>query len=267
MADYLEPLVQDILRVSKFSRLGKKAIRAALEQFFVTQPRSKQQQTQLLKQTKKYLHDTYSVYNIRAVNTRESLLRKKDYEGLLHSHSSTRERQLYYKEIYDTIFKKSGTPKTILDIGCGMNPFSIIHTPLQKITYYCFDLAEKDIRLLNTFFASTSTKKNIRSKATQTIHFDQTFLNNIKTIKTDLCFLFKMTDMFDYGTKNHKQTEKILTAINSKTIVVSFPTRTISNKAMNNPRRQWFERLLKRLHYTYDYFTIPNECFYIITKR
>ena len=57
-------------------------------------------------------------------------------------------------------------------------------------------------------------------------------------------------------------TKEILNKINSKIIVVSFPTATLSGRKINKKRLIWFERLIK----DYSIFEIKNEIFYIIDK-
>jgi hypothetical protein len=57
-----------------------------------------------------------------------------------------------------------------------------------------------------------------------------------------------------------------LKGVKAEFVVFSFPTRTISRKRMNVPRRKWFELMVKRLNYEYDYFEIDNECFYVVKK-
>ena len=52
------------------------------------------------------------------------LFRTKQKGPVLERHASTRERLPYYGELYNHIFEITGTPKVILDLGCGVNPFS-----------------------------------------------------------------------------------------------------------------------------------------------
>lgn len=44
---------------------------------------------------------------------------------ILDLHSSTRERRDFLPDLYGRIFRITGAPGRILDIGCGLNPFSV----------------------------------------------------------------------------------------------------------------------------------------------
>ena len=89
--------------------------------------------------------------------------------------------------------------------------------------------------------------------------------NTIKKLpKADICFLFKVLDPLER--KGHKFSEMLITKIKSNFLVVSFSIKTISNKKMNQPRRIWFELMLKRLNYHFKVFKTSNEIYYIIKK-
>ncbi|MCH7536068.1 MAG: hypothetical protein IH948_10090 [Bacteroidetes bacterium] len=96
----------------------------------------------------------------------------------------------------------------------------------------------------------------------------KTFLRDIRKIKefpkTDLCLIMKTLDIVE--TKGHSQATKIMKNLNSKNIIVSFSTRTLSGKPMNSPRRQWFENLLENLEYKFKIINSNNEVFYFIEK-
>src|SRR3989344_6671630 len=63
---------------------------------------------------------------------------------ILKLHSSTRERLPYYEQLYQQLFSKTN-PKTILDLGCGLNPFSLPLMNLKYPTYYAYDLSKTEI--------------------------------------------------------------------------------------------------------------------------
>ena len=50
--------------------------------------------------------------------------RKTIIKKLLETHFSTRERWPHYVLLYKQIFKITGKPEVILDLGCGLNPLS-----------------------------------------------------------------------------------------------------------------------------------------------
>ena len=182
-------------------------------------------------------------------------------EKILSTHSSTQERLPIYERLYSKIFAIAGKPKIILDLGCGINPFSFFHMKLKECIYYAYDINEEEINSINTFFQLLHKENpSFTGKA---------MVADILAVplpKADLCFLFKMTDVLDQG-KGHKKTEELLKKIPAKYVVVSFATKTMSGKAMTAPRRSWMEWLCKRLGYDFEILEFENELFYVVKKR
>ena len=176
-------------------------------------------------------------------------------------HSSTKERLLFYSELYKKIFKIAGKPKSILDLGCGINPLSFVFMNLEKVNYHAYDINKDEIKLIDSFFKILN-KKNKEIKAIAQVKD----ITKLKFPKTDIAFLFKITDILDKG-KGHKKTEEIIKKIPAKHIIISFPTLTMSGKKMTAPRRKWMEWMCKRLRYEYQILEYSNELFYVIEKR
>lgn len=183
---------------------------------------------------------------------------------ILKTHSSTKERLPFYKELYQKIFKITGKPKKIIDLGCGINPFSVPLMKLKKLEYLAFDLSEEEISLLNSFF-NILHKKNKHFKGKADI-LDILNFNRLSRLRNvEVCFLFKMTDVLDQG-RGHKVTEEVIKKIPAKYIVISFATKTMSGKKMTAPKRKWMEWLCRRLGYHYKTLEFENELFYIVEK-
>lgn len=201
-------------------------------------------------------------------NKREKIKRKKIIEQILSTHASTKERLPFYSQLYKKIFAFTGKPKTIIDFGCGINPFSVNFMKLKKLTYYAYDISEDEIESLNLFFKQEhSENKNFTGTAKvmdifQWIKVKESRENN----PADICFLFKMTDILDSAGKGHKTSETVITEVPAKFVVISFPTKTMSGKKMNFPRRKWIELMYRRLGYSFRILEFGNELFYVIRK-
>lgn len=228
-----------------------------------------------LKTLKAFLHDTYGVYQVKNIHKRDEIFevmkKTKDttkllklHEDILHCHSSSRERGKNYNEIYKKIFSHNKKPKVILDLGCGLNVFSMPFMNLKNFKYIGVEPVKEDVELINDYIKNFGKVYGFSGMGVYGNFFDKKYLKIISEIKSDFCFLFKMTDVLDYGKNDHKRTEEFLKKINSKCTVVSFPTKTVSNKKMNKPRRKWFELMIVRLGFELDYFEINNEIFYLL---
>lgn len=183
---------------------------------------------------------------------RDYFLSSQNFKELLSTHSSTAERINFYGEL-KKIIKDTGA-KSILDLGCGLNPIAIASS---EAVYCASDINEHELKIIADFFR----QKNIKG---------ETFVCDLKKIdkplpKADLCLLFKVLDVVDPAGKNRgKVTKKILSEVPCRKFLVSFSTKKLSGKKMNFPRRAWFERILKKLNLNFSTFESNNEFFYLI---
>jgi len=193
----------------------------------------------------------------------EKKQRKNIIDKILSTHSSTKERMPFYEKIYEKIFLMTGKPESIIDLGCGINPFSISYMGLNKLDYHAYDLSVEEIGGLNLYFKLLHQEnKHFRGKAEI---LDIMNWVKISKLSTDICFLFKMTDVLDSG-RGHKAAETVVKNVPAKYVVVSFPTRTMSGKKMNFPRRKWIELMCERLGYKFKMIKFANEIFYVVKK-
>ena len=183
----------------------------------------------------------------------------------LQTHPSTQERESFYQELYRKLFAITGKPKVILDLGCGVNPFSFPFMKLREVEYYAYDLSQEEIGIINSYFKKQHEKNPaVAGKASL---LDITDLQMISKLpKAKVALLFKVTDVLDRN-KGHMVTEEVLKAIPAKYMVVSFSTRTMSGKPMTAPRRRWMEWLCQRLGWKYNILEFENELFYVIRKN
>ena len=186
---------------------------------------------------------------------------KKVIDEILSTHASTKERLPIYNNLYAKIFALTGKPGVILDLGCGINPFSYPYMKLRKCTYLAYDINEEEINILNKYFSLL--RRKIPYFDGQAAAAD--VLQMQKIPPADVCFLFKMTDVLDKN-KGHKATEEMLKRIPAEYVVVSFATKTMSGKKMTAPRRNWMEWLCKRLGYEFTILEFENELFYVVKK-
>lgn len=172
----------------------------------------------------------------------------------LNTHTSTLEREQDYSLLLKLI--KSLNPKSILDLGCGLNPL-VISKKFPKVTYHASDINESDLILIKNYFNSNKIK-------------GKTFVYDLQDLtkplpKVDLCLLLKVLDVVDKN--DHKISENILRKVKAKNFIVSFATRKLSGKKMNRPKRIWFEKMIQRLNFSSTKEQTQNECFYILTPR
>jgi SAM-dependent methyltransferase len=176
---------------------------------------------------------------------------KIDINSILSKHTSTKERLEYYPLLREKI--NSLNIKSILDLGCGLNPIALASSSLK---YYALDINEADLEIVRKYFMLKKIPGNVFT-------YDLRNINN-SLPKSDLCLIFKVFDVIE--TRGHKLAEKIIKTVDCNFFLISFSTKTLSGKPMNHPQRGWIEQLLKRLNYKYESFKTKNEIFYLIKK-
>jgi len=183
---------------------------------------------------------------------RGKMLEKNDLRRLLESHYSTKERMPFYPELKKIISELK--VKSILDLGCGLNPLALATI---NIKYTACDINEAELSLINDFYI----KENINGKA---FYCDLTRADFKSFPSSDLCLILKVFDIIEK--KGHKIAEKIINEINCRYFIVSFSTKKLSGKSMNRPKRNWFERILRKNNFNFRIIESNNEIFYLIEK-
>ena len=147
---------------------------------------------------------------------------------IMHTHASTRERSGILDELYGEIFRDMPQPKTICDLACGLNPFSIPWMPLEPgFRYEAFDLFSDMSDLLNCFFE----KRGIDGQASQA-----NLLYGMPGGPYDLAFLFKVIPCLEQIDKYGGRHILNQLSYNVRYAAVSFPGASLSGKEKGMPR-------------------------------
>ena len=249
----VKELVGDIKSKKELSGIMDDLVRDEIERYLVKNPKLNPDKAkdckQIVKGVRSVLRKSVGVF----INPKKST----PLGDLLQKHESTKERLNIYPELYKRIFHITGKPKTILDIGCGLNPLSYSYLG-AKPKYYAYDVNSLAIDIVKDFFKIRKINgkaglMNLRQK------------EKLELPSADICFMFKLLDSIELE-KGHKLAEKLIKQVKSRWLTVSFSTRTLSGKKMNHPYRGWIEQLCKRLGYFYDILEYDNEIFYLIRK-
>lgn len=197
-------------------------------------------------------------------NEKSKVKRQNILLTLLQSHSSTQERLSIYSSLYTKLFAITGVPKTVLDLGCGLNPLSLPLMSLDRVEYYAYDVHSEQMNLLNTFFELMNKKNSVFNGTAGVL--DLLEIEKVKKLpKVDVALLFKVADVLDKN-KGHTKSEAVFRAVPARYLVVSFATKTMSGKRMTAPRRIWMEWMCDRLGWKYTVIEFENEIFYVIEK-
>jgi len=183
-------------------------------------------------------------------------------EERLRTHQSSDERFLFYPEVYKKLFAITGKPTTLLDLGCGANPYSYAYLTCAPY-YVAVDLPSQDLQDIADFFRSKKVKGEV---------FGIDLVKDYKKVGQlldqnhfDIAFLFKLLDSLETVKRNISRS--LLDSINATWLVVSFPTVSIGGKKhIKKERRTWFEKLLTRKGWHWQEFEVGEEVFYVVLK-
>ena len=195
MAEELDPkkLAEEIAETKKAKHMDPGLIQQVLSR----ELRNSKNRKEIIKNVKSKLYQVSGAY--RNDNLDYGTLREKLADvtpdmppeelkpiclEIMHTHASTRERAGILDDLYGEIFRDMPQPKTVCDLACGLNPFSIPWMPLEPgFRYEAYDLFSDMSELINCFFE----KRGINGKASQA-----NLLYGLPGGPYDLALLFKV---------------------------------------------------------------------------
>lgn len=280
-----EEIIAEIKKAKKYKNISSEIIEKEVSSFVKKNPGFDNfKEKFILKEIKRQLHKLHGSFhfldNKDSKNRKELIEKLKQepenkeiIEEILKTNKSTKERLEKYSEVYSEIFKITGKPTSVCDLGCGLNPISFFYMNFkknEKIDYAAYEINEEDIKIIRDYFGIKAISEKVNGKAEV---MDCSDLNKIDKITScDLCLMFKFIDPVEkaYG-KGHKLSEQIIQLLKNKCkfMVVSFATRTVSGDNMNFPYRGWIERMLTRIGLKFkmlDFSETIGEVFYVIYK-
>lgn len=267
---FINELLENVKKHKKYSSISEEIIVDKIKECLKSNPNITHIDKQLIKDIRKELHLSYASFQTKRKSKRKKYLDQlqrnlddKLTKELLSITLSTKERLDNYNKLYKQIFKITGKPNTIIDLGCGLNPFSYPLMNLKKVNYFAYDIDEDDMKFLNEYFKLMNVH-GLNGKAAILN------LRNIQKVSklpsAEVIFIFKVLDLLDK--KGHKNSEQLIKKLIPKTkfIVASFATRTLTRKKMNFPRRKWFELMLERNNLKFKIIETDNEIYYVVSK-
>ncbi len=232
-----------LIRTGKYAEIGEELVAKELKKYLTNHSKlieeldKKKVLDGIVKDVKKSLYQGVGVF-----------AKASKKEG----HHSTRIRDY---SVYERIFSHTGKVKHIVDLGCGLNPLQYDEIGFD-VVYDAIDINCKQIDEVKKYFSDKGVKGEVVCR-------DVLSMDSFP--KADMYFLFAFLDSVEQ-VGHHKISEKIISSIDAKWIVVSFPTVTLSGNPMRYPKRGWFERMIERLGFDFEVFVTENEIFYVVKK-
>jgi len=224
-----------------------------------------------VKAAKNKLHQVYGAYfekinptamqkRIDQISSNPEIERiKTTATEIMKFHTSTSERISFMPQLYPDLFRRTGKPKKVLDLACGLHPFSVQWMDLAAgAEYYAFDIDTRLIAWINSFFSHLSGSYTAECAD---------ILVSLPAIEADVVFLLKTLPCLEQQEKGIS--EKIIKTLKAKHIVISFPAKTLTGKAkgMEDYYHTFALQLFSRLNLDYFKLEYPNEVFYVTNGK
>ena len=219
----------------------------------------------LIKEIRALLRTSYGLFQHGDIEKARQMIQKtKKNEhllpALLELHASTKERLPHYLRFFKDIFGIVGKADSILDLGCGFNPLAVPWMGHAPKTYAAVELYETDVAFIKEYFKRTAHETKLEAHTIDLEKKEQRLVLYHK--KYDLVFALKLFDLL-----KKKTVEDLAQNIHCRWLAASFSTKTIAGKRMNVPRRGWFQKMLRRLGYSFTTLTYENELVYLVKKE
>ena len=177
---------------------------------------------------------------------------------MMRLHASTEERLPVLVDFYAALFDGLPPVHSVLDLACGFNPLAIHSMPFAAdFTYHALDLYADMMRLFTDYFALAEIDGTARCA-------DVAAMTQFPA--TDLAFLFKFLPVLEQQEKGASL--RLLQAIPAKTLLISFPTRTLSGRGVGMAAHYeaWFRDLIMTENWKLERFEFPGELCFRVSK-
>jgi len=151
---------------------------------------------------------------------------------ILQLHASSKERSAFLQSFHDFIYGHAGEAETMLDLGCGFNPFSIPLLPYNIKEYHAYDIDTRTRDLLNRFMRQLNLP--------QLAHCADLAVET-PTQTIDLAFMCKLVPVLEM--QQPGRGFELARQLNAKFLVITYPLKSLGgrNKGMGKNYAAQFE--------------------------
>lgn len=186
----------------------------------------------------------------------------RDFSGrILDLHSSTRERREFLEDLYTRLFALTGRPGRILDIGCGLHPFSVPFMGLRpEREYVAWDIDRRLVDLIARFFKAAGIQGSAECRDILSVKPEQA----LPTSAGDLVLLLKTMPTVEQERKGSAL--RLLDGFRKAWMLVSYPTVSIGGALREDMRMHYhaeFTLLADTLGLRFETMEFPTETFYL----
>jgi 16S rRNA (guanine(1405)-N(7))-methyltransferase len=226
----LDQVVSSVASSKKYQAVCTDTIHRIAERELASSPHGNLKAA--VKATKRRLHQVYGAFEgvldyDNAIQRLEAAHEAGTREGIeaaclhvMRLHSSTRERLAILERFYPKVFEITGSPRSILDLGCGLNPLALPWMGLDTgAAYVALDIDATRIRFLDRYLAMTGLDAQARC---------QDILASPPFESVDVALLLKMSPSLER--QEQGATLRLLEQLRTSFAVVSFAVKSLGGR-------------------------------------
>jgi 16S rRNA (guanine(1405)-N(7))-methyltransferase len=154
---------------------------------------------------------------------------------VMRTHASTRERIPHLDHFYRAIWRRTGTPRRILDLGCGLGPLALPWMEVEGATYRAIDADARPLATVESFL--DLVEQPHRVEALDLVR------DRPRDSTADVALLLKLVTTLDR--QDPQAASRLIASLDVAHAVVSFSTRSLAgrNRGMESTYRRRMDRL------------------------
>jgi 16S rRNA (guanine(1405)-N(7))-methyltransferase len=181
--------------------------------------------------------------------------------AIMRHHASTRERLPILRELYTAAIPDWSGVRTIVDVGCGLNPLAIPLLDLPPETeYHAYDVLGDLVAFLNAAFPLLGVRGH--AEVCDVVHHPECLKKG-----ADLALLLKVLPCLEQIEKGAG--ERLLGAIDAERVLVSFPVHTLggTRKGMGRTYEAWLREVIRPLPFTITSLSFRTELAFLLSRQ
>ncbi len=264
--ELISKISQNIKKSKKYKSVYDKTINRIVRGFAL---KYKNKPKEIEKKSKNLLHQIWGAFYSKKPdfkklldNLENDIKASKSIEEsilpILHMQSSVKERIYILDNFYKKIFEITGTPNSIIDYACGLNPLTLFWMDLQKLAQYkAFDIDEDEVNFLNVAY-KLSGVKNAK------VYLGDILADDFQY--ADVVFLLKLLPCLEHQKKDSGI--EVIKNLKCKYAVVSFPVKSLSGQkaGMADFYSNNFKKLVEKENWQIKEILFDTELVFVIKK-
>jgi 16S rRNA (guanine(1405)-N(7))-methyltransferase len=174
----------------------------------------------------------------------------------MRRHASTRERLDWLDRFHAAIWQRTGCPRSILDLGCGLHPLSLPWMGIGDARYVAVDADAGALAMVGGFLEAVSQPHRVEGRD---------LVRGVPADSVDVAFLLKLVTTLDR--QDPDAARRLLRGLRARHAVVSFASRSLGGRGgRDRAYRERLDRLAGESGRVREVWeaSVPNELVFVL---